>query len=170
MNPLPTNPPRNRQLRKTLLGVASAVAILAGGGVLVDAAQPADVSTPPSRPTPRTTMTARTGRSSKTMMPAVVNVAVDKTEKVAQSGNQFNDPDMQKFFEKFFGQQMPVPQQQPQTERLHGEGSGFFISGRLHRHQQPRGRERRHIKVMPEGRAPSSTARWSAATRTPTWR
>ncbi len=127
MNPLPTTPPKTRRFRTSLLGVASAVAILAGGGMLVDAAQPANVTSAAEQVNSSHNYDRSYWPLVQTMMPAVVNVAVDKTEKVAQSGSQFSDPDMQKFFERFFGQQMPMPQQEPQTERLHGEGSGFII-------------------------------------------
>jgi len=63
------------------------------------------------------------------VQPAVVNVSVDKTEKVAQgSQTPFNDnPEMRRFFERFFGQPMPQ-QQQPREFREHGEGSGFIIN------------------------------------------
>src|SRR5919205_1217243 len=61
-------------------------------------------------------------------MPAVVNVQVERTQQVAEGGpdSPFNDPEMRKFFERFFGQ---VPERmQPQPHRMVGEGSGFVIS------------------------------------------
>jgi serine protease Do len=67
------------------------------------------------------------------VMPAVVNVQVERTQQVAEGGgpdSPFNDPEMRKFFERFFGQVpergQPQPQQ-PQQRRMVGEGSGFII-------------------------------------------
>src|SRR3954447_26238360 len=66
------------------------------------------------------------------VMPAVVNVRVERTTQAAENGgpdSPFNDPEMRKFFERFFGQ---VPErgqpQQPQQRRMVVEGSGFIIS------------------------------------------
>src|SRR3954469_3558667 len=67
------------------------------------------------------------------VMPAVVNVQVERTTQAAENGgpdSPFNDPEMRKFFERFFGQlpERGQPQQQPQQRRMVGEGSGFIIS------------------------------------------
>ena len=68
--------------------------------------------------------------------PAVVNVRVDRTEQAsAEAQGPMMDPDMRRFFERFFGDQgegqgqgpMRMPQQQPR-QHMHGEGSGFIIS------------------------------------------
>src|SRR3954447_15524346 len=63
------------------------------------------------------------------VMPAVVNVQVERTTQAAENGgadSPLNDPEMRKFFERFFGQ---VPERgQPQQRRMVGEGSGFVIS------------------------------------------
>jgi serine protease Do len=108
--------------------MASAVAILAAGGVLVNAAQPENVTNAAEHVNAAHDYTDSYWPLVKTVLPAVVNVSVDKVEQVAQQSNSpLNDPQMQKFFERFFGQQMPFQQQQPKSERLHGEGSGFVI-------------------------------------------
>ena len=62
--------------------------------------------------------------------PAVVNVRVEKSENAeeAQAQSPFNDPEMRKFFERFFGQVPPGHPQAPQPEKVVGEGSGFFIN------------------------------------------
>jgi serine protease Do len=67
------------------------------------------------------------------VMPAVVNVQVERTTQAAENSgpdSPFNDPEMRKFFERFFGQvpERGQPQQQPQQRRMVGEGSGFIIS------------------------------------------
>ncbi len=126
MNLRPSTPPKGRRLRTTLLGMASAVAILAAGGVLVNAAQPDNVTNAAEHVNAAHNYDDSYWPLVKTVLPAVVNVSVDKTEKVAQTASPFNDPQMQKFFERFFGQQMPM-QQGPKSERLHGEGSGFVV-------------------------------------------
>ena len=82
--------------------------------------------------------------------PAVVNVRVDRTEEAsAEAQGPMMDPDMRRFFERFFGEQgegqgqgqMRMPQQQPR-QHMHGEGSGLHHQcGRPDRHQCPcRGR------------------------------
>ncbi|SNB60891.1 serine protease Do [Arboricoccus pini] len=62
------------------------------------------------------------------VMPAVVNVSVEKTEQVDAERTPLDDPEMRRFFERFFGQQMPAPDQRSHSERELGEGSGFVIS------------------------------------------
>lgn len=59
------------------------------------------------------------------VLPAVVNVSVERTRRVAAQG-PLADPEMRRFFERYFGQ---PPQQQPREELMRGEGSGFIISG-----------------------------------------
>jgi serine protease Do len=60
--------------------------------------------------------------------PAVVNVSVVRTEDepLGQGGIPFADPEMRRFFERFFGQ-MPEMPQMPERHRMQGEGSGFII-------------------------------------------
>src|SRR3954452_8808402 len=67
------------------------------------------------------------------VMPAVVNVQVERTTQAAENGgpdSPLHPPDMRKFLERFFGQvpERGQPQQQPQQRRMVGEGSGFVIS------------------------------------------
>jgi serine protease Do len=61
------------------------------------------------------------------VQPAVVNVSVQRTlGDAATVPEPFADPDMRRFFERFFGQipDMPRP---PMERRERGEGSGFII-------------------------------------------
>lgn len=67
----------------------------------------------------------------ETLLPAVVNVQVERTERDAPMPTPFADPEMRRFFERFFGQPMPQPERQPRF-RARGEGSGFFIDGKGH--------------------------------------
>lgn len=66
------------------------------------------------------------------LLPAVVNVQVERTERAAPVPAPFADPDMRRFFERFFGMPMPAPERQPPRFRARGEGSGFFIDGKGH--------------------------------------
>lgn len=72
------------------------------------------------------------------VMPAVVNVQVEKTEQAAERGpggrgGPQMDPEMRRFFERFFGPQGPQgPQERQGRQRERGEGSGFVISADGH--------------------------------------
>jgi serine protease Do len=65
------------------------------------------------------------------VQPAVVNVKVERTAE-QQGGprgmrrSPFDDPEMRRFFERFFGQLPEVPPM-PERRRMMGEGSGFII-------------------------------------------
>ncbi|MCB1885079.1 MAG: DegQ family serine endoprotease [Geminicoccaceae bacterium] len=70
--------------------------------------------------------------------PAVVNVKVEGKAEPAMMSDRgpqggphgrspFNDPNMRDFFERFFGQPMPMPEQTPEGRVQRGEGSGFII-------------------------------------------
>ncbi len=65
------------------------------------------------------------------LLPAVVNVQVERTERAPGIPAPFLDPDFRRFFERFFGMPMPAPERQPRF-RARGEGSGFFIDGKGH--------------------------------------
>ncbi len=66
------------------------------------------------------------------VLPAVVNVQVERTERAAPAPTPFADPDMRRFFERFFGMPMPGPDREPPRFRARGEGSGFFVDGKGH--------------------------------------
>ena len=141
--------------------------------MLVDAAQPANVTNAAEQVNDSHNYQNSYWPLVKTVLPAVVNVSVDKTEKVTQSSaTPFDDPQMQKFFERFFGQQMPMPEQQQQQqkpERLHGEGSGFVVdpSGYIVTNAHVAGGADKITVALQDGKScrPSS----SASTRRPTW-
>jgi len=62
--------------------------------------------------------------------PAVVNVSVEKTmsgDDEDSSQQPMRDPEMRRFFERFFGQMPDMQGQQAPQQRAHGEGSGFII-------------------------------------------
>jgi serine protease Do len=67
------------------------------------------------------------------VLPAVVNVQVERTETTGPAvPAPFADPDLRRFFERFFGQPLPpVPERGPRF-RARGEGSGFFVDGKGH--------------------------------------
>lgn len=66
------------------------------------------------------------------LLPAVVNVQVERAERDAPMAGPFVDPELRRFFERFFGQPMPQqPERQPRF-RARGEGSGFFVDGKGH--------------------------------------
>lgn len=60
------------------------------------------------------------------VLPAVVNVSVERTEVSRAGPGPMADPEMRRFFERFFGQ--PFPQERPREHLQRGEGSGFIIS------------------------------------------
>jgi serine protease Do len=67
------------------------------------------------------------------VLPAVVNVQVERTETAGPAiPAPFADPDLRRFFERFFGQPLPpMPERAPRF-RARGEGSGFFVDGKGH--------------------------------------
>lgn len=127
-NPTHRVPSKPRSLRVKLLGVASAAALLvASGSVLPLTGHPAFAQTQTSATEDR--YDDSYAPLVERVMPAVVNVSVEKTEQVDSDSSPFNDPEMRRFFERFFGQPMPGPNQQaPHSERELGEGSGFVVS------------------------------------------
>jgi serine protease Do len=62
------------------------------------------------------------------VMPAVVNVSVERREEAPPAGapTPFADPEMRRFFERFFGE-LPEMPRVPPRHRMQGEGSGFVI-------------------------------------------
>ena len=126
------NPNRILRLaRARNLAAAAAVALLAGGTALSFATE----STPPANAA-LTTVYANSGYADlvAAVKPAVVNVRVERTASGDDEGDaphhgQKMDPEMRRFFERFFGEQgqgqMEAPQA-PQRER--GEGSGFIVA------------------------------------------
>lgn len=136
---------RPRRLRASLLGTAAALGVATGA--LVYAQQPAlgQATAPVSAGLANLAVEDGYADLAEAVMPAVVNVRV---ERAAASGATegrpdgrpapFEDPEMRRFFERFFGEpgqggpgrpggpggQGP----QPQPRRQMGEGSGFVIS------------------------------------------
>ena len=120
---------RGRARSAMLAGVAI-LGLLAGGSAVSLATQ-----TPPPANAGLTTNYAYTGYADlvQAVKPAVVNVRVERDasgDEVAQG--PMADPEMRRFFERFFGEQgqgqgpMRAPQHPHERER--GEGSGFIIS------------------------------------------
>ncbi|MGE3292072.1 MAG: DegQ family serine endoprotease [Geminicoccaceae bacterium] len=130
---MPTNstPHTRRSRRAPLLATVAVLGLLAGGGAVSLATEPA-----PASANIAATAAPFSGYADlvAAVKPAVVNVRVERTETAAegeQQGPQM-DPDMRRFFERFFGEPgegrgpMAMPQQPKQ--RMHGEGSGFIVS------------------------------------------
>ena len=128
--PTVPNPTSRRPSRAPLLATVAVLGLLAGGGAV-------SLATETPAPTNAGISTAVAPFSGyadlvAAVKPAVVNVRVDRTE-AAEAQGPTMDPDMRRFFERFFGDQgegqgnpMRMPQQPKQ--RMHGEGSGFVIS------------------------------------------
>ncbi|HET6467113.1 MAG TPA: DegQ family serine endoprotease [Geminicoccaceae bacterium] len=73
------------------------------------------------------------------VQPAVVNVKVERSAAGPRGPRQgrtpFDDPELRRFFERFFGQMpegMPMPEPSPERRRMMGEGSGFIIDAQGH--------------------------------------
>ena len=63
------------------------------------------------------------------VMPAVVNVRVQRTLAAEEEWSLLDDPDLRRFFERFFGQPLPRNERSPPSaRRVVGVGSGFIIS------------------------------------------
>ena len=121
-----------KRARSAMLAGVAVLGLLAGGSAVSLATQ-----TPPPANAGLTTNYTYTGYADlvQAVKPAVVNVRVEREasgDEVAQG--QMADPEMRRFFERFFGEQgqgqgqgpMRAPQRPHERER--GEGSGFIIS------------------------------------------
>jgi serine protease Do len=62
--------------------------------------------------------------------PSVVSVRTKSEAPQATADDESTDipPNMERFFRRFFGDQMPGPNRMPRNRRTQGQGSGFFIS------------------------------------------
>jgi serine protease Do len=62
--------------------------------------------------------------------PAVVSVRTKSEAPANMSGEESGEipPNMERFFRRFFGDQVPGPNRIPRNRRSQGQGSGFFIS------------------------------------------
>jgi serine protease Do len=123
---------RTARFRAALLG---SVAILGLGLVAIEQPAWSQGSPPPANANVAAVQDEGYADLAAAVMPAVVNVQIEST---GEGGDRpartpFDDPDMRRFFERFFGQ-MPEgarPQQRPpqqQQRKVMGEGSGFVIS------------------------------------------
>ena len=122
-----------RVLRTRILAATAAIAHLAGGAALSDAA-----TTPPPANANLHAPAVDSGYADlvAAVKPAVVNVRVEREATAEENGEQQQmppmDPEMRRFFERFFGEpgqgQGPMGQQAQPHQRLRGEGSGFIIS------------------------------------------
>ena len=121
-----------RPVRSRLLASAALAAMLVGGAGLTDAA-----TSPPPANANLEEPPANVGYAElvQAVKPAVVNVRVERTAggEGPLGGRPMPpmDPEMRRFFERFFGPfgqgpQGPMVPQPPQRQR--GEGSGFIIS------------------------------------------
>jgi serine protease Do len=121
-----------RRARTAMLAGAAILGLLAGGSAVSLATQ-----TPPPANAGLNTNYAYTGYADlvQAVKPAVVNVRVEREasgDEMAQG--PMADPEMRRFFERFFGEQGPGqgqgPMRMPQHphERQRGEGSGFIVS------------------------------------------
>lgn len=115
-------------VRAKTLASAAIVAVLASGMALADTAQ-----MPPPANANLTTTYANSGYADlvAAVKPAVVNVRIDRVATVEEMGGPQipnMDPELRRFFERFFGEPVvPMPRQQPR-QHIRGEGSGFIIS------------------------------------------
>jgi serine protease Do len=123
-----------------LLGVAGGLTALDAGSALGQAAAPAPAGV-------QVPVTPEDGYAdlAAAVMPAVVNVQVERSASAEAGrggpggggggGSPFDDPEMRRFFERFFG---PMPEgmrpgqggpgSRPEPRRMQGEGSGFIVS------------------------------------------
>ncbi|MDF1587126.1 DegQ family serine endoprotease [Marinimicrococcus flavescens] len=110
--------------RLSRLGMASALTLALVGGAPAWA-QPGSV-TEQLRSHGPTDFSSSYAELVEAVLPAVVNVSVERTKQVGGPGaGPMADPEMRRFFERYFGQ---PPQQAPREELLRGEGSGFIVS------------------------------------------
>ena len=119
-----SNPEKTlRRVRASNLAAVAIVSLLAGGTAISFATE-----TPPPANAGLTTTYANAGYADlvAAVKPAVVNVRVERTTSGDENAGPAMDPDMQRFFERFFGEQAPMQAPRtPQHER--GEGSGFVV-------------------------------------------
>ncbi|HMR30814.1 MAG TPA: Do family serine endopeptidase [Geminicoccaceae bacterium] len=129
-NELPTG--RTRRVlrsRGLVLGSAAAVALIAGiaGGTAAWSDNPVPQSAQ------ITQLPADQGYADlvAAVAPAVVNVSVERTVDEDEGGSGLpqgmNDPEMRRFFERFFGEMPDASPRGQERQRAHGEGSGFII-------------------------------------------
>ena len=59
------------------------------------------------------------------ILPSVVNVSVERD--VARQNDPLADPEMRRFFERFFGPNTPLPERRGGAQPARNEGSGFVI-------------------------------------------
>jgi serine protease Do len=121
----------SRLVPAKILASCAVVAMLAGGVVAANGA-----ATPPPANAGLVPPAAGSGYADlvQAVKPAVVNVRVEREASAEgpMGGQQMPpmDPEMRRFFERFFGEPGqgpgPMPPQPPQ--RMRGEGSGFIIS------------------------------------------
>ena len=113
-------------VRSRNLAAAAMVALLAGGTAISFATE-----TPPPANATLTTTYANAGYADlvAAVKPAVVNVRVERTAAPDESmGGPNMDPEMRRFFERFFGEQGQGPMQAPRPpQHERGEGSGFIV-------------------------------------------
>ena len=119
--------PRTRRLRALALGSVAVLALAAGvaGAPLAWSDNPA----PASAQLKQAPIDDGYADLVAAVAPAVVNVSVERTVTEDESGGvpqAMRDPEMRRFFEKFFGEVPDMPQGQ-ERQRAHGEGSGFII-------------------------------------------
>ena len=117
-----------RRSRGLVLGSAAALALIAGvaGGTVAWSNDPVPASSQ------ITQLPADQGYADlvAAVAPAVVNVSVDRVADEDESGGMpqgMNDPEMRRFFERFFGEMPDAPPRGQDRQRMHGEGSGFII-------------------------------------------
>ncbi len=119
---------RRARLRAALLGSA---AILGLGLVALEQPAWSQGSPPPANANVAAVPDEGYADLAAAVMPAVVNVQVESTAGPEGSARTpLDDPEMRRFFERFFGQ-LPEgarPQRPPRERRMQGEGSGFIIS------------------------------------------
>jgi serine protease Do len=117
--------PRRARLAVAALGSVAALALIAGATGVAPALS--------DNPLPANT--ALRGQSTdrgyadlvQAVMPAVVNVSVERADDEPDMPGRmpFGDPEMRRFFERFFGELPEMPQMP--RHRMQGEGSGFII-------------------------------------------
>lgn len=134
----------SRRLRATLLGGVAAIVALAGASTLPALVGPALAQNPPPASAGLGNVRVEEGYAdlAAAVMPAVVNVRVERSAAAeAQApGGPTDDPEMRRFFERFFGAPPEGPGARPgqgrpgqgqgpgQQRRMMGEGSGFVVS------------------------------------------